>query len=434
MPSINLSRKELYKRVWDTPITKLAVELGVSDVAIHKTCRKLSIPKPPRGYWARLKSGRKEKKPPLLKLPKALERKFALEASPSIETGEAEIIRDIQALDRVKLPKSMKNLHSTADKLWAELLAIQPDQRNHDLVIIKRRPDLPCVSVSEAMIPSIVRLFQGVVSELESRGLEYKPFRGIYHSPEFYCGQDTLTISIEEPIITVTRKPTEQEKRQPSWEWNLSSKQLAGRLIVKLDEGNYYNRKNSLIEQKPAVTLEEFGAQVIEAIWKNFMDRRNKALESARSREKQKAANEIHYQQECITRHKKKIDEIKARRMENLLRAAQWWGITNVTRDFIQACEERWISQSGELTDEEKAWLAWARQIIPSLPTADFEYPNATDDGPLESSSIPIGGPYPPISDIPRPPSMPPPPSEREQRSPYYREPEQFPFWLKHPR
>ena len=35
-----LTRKELYDRVWTNPMTKLAKQFGLSDVALHKICRK----------------------------------------------------------------------------------------------------------------------------------------------------------------------------------------------------------------------------------------------------------------------------------------------------------------------------------------------------------------------------------------------------------
>lgn len=47
------SKEELEKLVWEMPRTELALQLGVSDKAIAKHCRKLEIPQPPRGYWQR---------------------------------------------------------------------------------------------------------------------------------------------------------------------------------------------------------------------------------------------------------------------------------------------------------------------------------------------------------------------------------------------
>jgi len=50
-------RKELYDLVWAQPVTKVAKQFGVSDVAIAKACRKLKVPLPGRGYWARKQNG-----------------------------------------------------------------------------------------------------------------------------------------------------------------------------------------------------------------------------------------------------------------------------------------------------------------------------------------------------------------------------------------
>lgn len=44
-------REELEARVWSQPIWEIAEDLGVSDVAIHKACRRLKVQKPKRGYW-----------------------------------------------------------------------------------------------------------------------------------------------------------------------------------------------------------------------------------------------------------------------------------------------------------------------------------------------------------------------------------------------
>jgi len=47
-------RDELERMVWAKPSTDIAEELGVSDSAIKKRCRKLGIKKPGKGYWQKL--------------------------------------------------------------------------------------------------------------------------------------------------------------------------------------------------------------------------------------------------------------------------------------------------------------------------------------------------------------------------------------------
>ena len=52
-------REKLYEEVWKEPVLVVANRYGVSGVALAKTCRKLAVPLPPRGHWARVRAGRK---------------------------------------------------------------------------------------------------------------------------------------------------------------------------------------------------------------------------------------------------------------------------------------------------------------------------------------------------------------------------------------
>lgn len=61
-------RAALYKQVWSQPVQKVAKSYGISGVRLGKVCRKLQVPVPPRGYWARVQNGYSAKKPPLTKL------------------------------------------------------------------------------------------------------------------------------------------------------------------------------------------------------------------------------------------------------------------------------------------------------------------------------------------------------------------------------
>lgn len=64
---LTLSRQELYDLVWSKPVTEVAKELGLSDVAVAKRCRQVQVPVPPRGYWARVSAGQTPRRIPLPK-------------------------------------------------------------------------------------------------------------------------------------------------------------------------------------------------------------------------------------------------------------------------------------------------------------------------------------------------------------------------------
>ncbi len=66
------NREKLYDQVWSQPVRTVAAEYGISDVALAKTCRKLKIPRPGRGYWAKVASGKRVRsRPPLPPFPTA---------------------------------------------------------------------------------------------------------------------------------------------------------------------------------------------------------------------------------------------------------------------------------------------------------------------------------------------------------------------------
>ena len=61
------SREELYQLVWSAPMSKAADHFGVSGSYLARVCTILNVPRPQRGYWAKLAVG---KAPPALLLPK----------------------------------------------------------------------------------------------------------------------------------------------------------------------------------------------------------------------------------------------------------------------------------------------------------------------------------------------------------------------------
>jgi hypothetical protein len=59
------TREQFYELVWSKPMTHLAKEFSISDVALHKICKKHGIPNPPLGWWAKKAAGKMVKRIPL---------------------------------------------------------------------------------------------------------------------------------------------------------------------------------------------------------------------------------------------------------------------------------------------------------------------------------------------------------------------------------
>ncbi|CAN7493992.1 hypothetical protein [Polaromonas sp. LjRoot131] len=62
---MKLTREQLYKWVWNCPVTRIAEELGVSGSGLGRKCKAYDVPTPGRGYWHQLALGKQMRCLPL---------------------------------------------------------------------------------------------------------------------------------------------------------------------------------------------------------------------------------------------------------------------------------------------------------------------------------------------------------------------------------
>lgn len=60
-----ITREELYELVWSTPMIKVAEKFDVSGSYLARVCTALRVPRPERGYWAKLAVGKAPERPTL---------------------------------------------------------------------------------------------------------------------------------------------------------------------------------------------------------------------------------------------------------------------------------------------------------------------------------------------------------------------------------
>lgn len=60
-----ITRQALYELVWAEPMLKVAARFGVSASYMARVCTALNVPRPERGYWAKLAFGKAPAQPPL---------------------------------------------------------------------------------------------------------------------------------------------------------------------------------------------------------------------------------------------------------------------------------------------------------------------------------------------------------------------------------
>lgn len=60
-----ITRENLYALVWSTPMIRVAEKFEVSGSYLARVCTELRVPRPERGYWAKLAVGQSPLRPAL---------------------------------------------------------------------------------------------------------------------------------------------------------------------------------------------------------------------------------------------------------------------------------------------------------------------------------------------------------------------------------
>jgi hypothetical protein len=390
-----LTREELYERVWSKPATELAAELGISDVALSKRCKKLNVPKPSLGYWARIAAGQTPTRPPL---PPTPEKVFAHAAQQPV--GKA-----------LTLPGEGEPLHPLAAELSRTLTKARLD--SHKRASVRERT-LPEAAASKALAERVARAFHVILSGVEHLGICFRKAQSSYDSGYFQKSHDRLYLKIEEVLIETDGAT----RHRSSWQWQADHRVPSGRLTFSLNAERYGTRSAKEWAESDKVSIEEVLAKVVAAIRSHYVEAQERRAREAIEREKQRVESErrwreyqaqetIRLRQEQERKHAEAVAFATRTRTEDLLKAAEWWRLNRALTEFINACEQRWKNPSGELTAEQRTWLAWAKETARLLSPFEAGYPDPTKDGTFDAGAVPFGGPYPAKRNFPRPPTMP---------------------------
>lgn len=122
----SLTRAEIFELVWKQPMRTLAPQFGVSDVGFAKMCRRLDIPTPPRGYWAKLQHGHKVRRPKLPPAPPATDERINVKAEAHTPSPDDNLPEDIAAIVEgvgqraIVVPQSSSKVHAVIQRWQSE--------------------------------------------------------------------------------------------------------------------------------------------------------------------------------------------------------------------------------------------------------------------------------------------------------------------------
>lgn len=212
----SFSRREFYELVWSKPMTHLAKELGVSDVALHKVCRKHAIPNPPAGWWAKKAAGKKVQQ---IMLPEK-----AGDDRAGVITIRPVTVAEWQALAAASAEKITTNAKGDVEpvqpkptaKVRATLAALRQAKPNFQGLTETKEPGLIQCSVAKNSIPRLANILPQLEAMAKIQGFSLsdddKPCR-------FTNGEQSVTFTIDETFRREKHEPTQKEKAAlAAWE------------------------------------------------------------------------------------------------------------------------------------------------------------------------------------------------------------------------
>lgn len=366
---VKLSREELYKEIWKTPARVLAEQFDISDVGLAKACKRMGIPRPPRGYWQRKEAGKSVKTPPLP--PAKPTDKLTVEFRRA--THPKRPPTPLRNLVPAEIFQSFDQPHALVDLTRRRLEKATLSKTGHLVTAAKQRLDL---EVSQTKLERALRLYDAILKAWEREGNTVDLGEGESPSTLLRSGAEELRISLEEEIETVTLPPTEAELLRPKWTWKLQTEtRCKGSLKIllagdRIEEWRHFERR---FRDGESSTLENTVGRIFAAALEYLAVRKAYVEASERRRREREEHHKIEQARRKREDEERSRREAERKRVETLFAAAQEWDKARRLRAFVTECERR-MADSGTDQGVIERWVTWAKERVDEIDPLERGY------------------------------------------------------------
>jgi hypothetical protein len=363
------NREKLYEEIWSKPVIEIADQYGVSDVTIIKVCKSLDVPVPPRGYWAKVRSGEKVTKPHLKPTSGSTSRigprtyegnKFGQEKIKNerlafLDDSEKQLV--LMAADEISLSDDGEPFHKKLNQYKSKILRSNDNDQESEGPKKKHqpysnRPSFLIGVVSESAVPRALRILNALFCQIEQLG------GSINTDFTLKIRNETVSISFKEYQDQVDHVMTKQEAKE---------------LLVYKDANRHHSYASKpQIRKYDYIYNGRLGFQVIRG--RHFRDSNKSDLESqlgdilvnifevseierverlAREEAERKRLEEARLKEERRNRYNLEVERTIA--------------LENEASDYTIACRIRAYAGAVEknidpddMTDETRQWIEWA--------------------------------------------------------------------------
>lgn len=356
---IKITRDELYEKVWNVPLLRLAKQYRLSDVGLAKICRKLKVPRPARGYWAKIEYGKSVRRPPLPKMRNGEPSDYTHypypkpEAIPMVTPGLSE---EIAPEKQVKVHDTLRSTHTLVSETRSALKSRTPDKYG---MICHTQEGCFSVRISRGSLKRALRILDALTRAFKSQGFLVSVKSGQKNETHLEISGERITFSLIEDARQIDHVLTEEEKRRkqegsvwylPRWDFVPTRK-----LSLIIEEYGAQGARRKWSDAKRETLEEKLGDFVkgTKLIAYALKQKRAKWEEESKKREEEQKRKEEEEE-------RRRIEEARLRDLEE--QAAQWMKSRQL-RAYIRAVEKE-VERKKLPEDTQRRieqWLSWAK-------------------------------------------------------------------------
>jgi hypothetical protein len=358
--------------VWQKSAVQLGKELGVSDVAIAKTCKKHHIPTPPIGYWSRVEHGQKVPKAKLPSIDDARLQTITIEGISadrrrgrlSDETQQKVLLEESDA-SKIIVSGNLIAPHPLVEKTLKSLQSNSPDDEG--LVHPKAKGCLD-VAVGKDSIDRAIRIMDALIKAMIARGMQVWTKGDEYVWTSFVeLENEKFAIRLRESIGERPKQLTSaQIKENAKYQFfevhKTTEKYPRGLLTLSIGAERSYDRKRwSELDGKPLEGRLNKPMTWLYAECERIRVRRAQwAEEKRRDQERQRRWEEAKAKRE----EEERLRRVDEQRRAKLVQDAQAWETANLVRRYVDAVEQGIVAKHQTIVAESDiaGWLRWARE------------------------------------------------------------------------
>ena len=337
------TRKEFYDLVWSKPMTKLAKDFGLSDVALHKLCRRHQIPTPPLGYWAKLAHGKPVVQTKLPKVAGGDSAPVMVSTGQPSQSAEAQEAK-ARAASLAQVAPAPAPQHKLITATLSKLRKAKANDRGLASAVAERLLDC---SVAPSSIDRLEIILDRLVAAAGVQGFE---LTANGKSVKFAGPVESLSITISEEVKRSKHVTTAVEaaaverlqnrRRRTNWDWDRDYQPMplrpewdyapTGKLSIEFDQvyvAQGFAPRRSFRDGK-SQSLENMAGEIAVGM---VMLAKAKADERAR-REEQARLAEIEHQKRVERQRANYIEEKRSKAFDGFL---ERWSKLQTIRELV---------------------------------------------------------------------------------------------------